>query len=436
MKRLLLGVLCCLCLTLAAPFAAAQEPAETQAIEKCLTLIRSCQLPDGAFRMSTDGSHEWINPYFANHAALALLAGKKQEDLPRVASWLKWYAQHQLADGTINDWETPAGGGAYIDTGTPDSVDSYAAMYLLVVERYQQVTQGLPSGVAAAAEKAFAAIKLVKDVDGFTWAKPDWHMKYLMDNVEVYGGVIAAERLFTALNKTTLKAEAKQIREVLGGKLPSFWQPSRNLFAWVLDNGGNFSVDPPAGQSARKTRGLANLFALAWISAADKSPWNHVKGTFVPDGGSAAEAPVERWLIAALSTEISADISTYRQLTIQEANGFPATIYLDRAAVTALALLEGYSWLPSIRVGDTTSPAVTLQSPTNSSYIKALTLIKGTASDNTGGTGIARVEVRLRRTLNGVVQYWGQRNGVFGWGSDSQFLKAIVSGSNWSINAN
>jgi len=43
------------------------------------------------------------------------------------------------------------------------------------------------------------------DADGLTWAKPSWHVKYLMDQAEVYAGLVAAidAELATETNRSS-----------------------------------------------------------------------------------------------------------------------------------------------------------------------------------------------------------------------------------------
>ena len=66
--------------------------AEEQAVAACLCLVRGCQLPDGAFAQVRPGSSAhapvWIAPYFANYAALALLAGQAHAQGLEDLSWV------------------------------------------------------------------------------------------------------------------------------------------------------------------------------------------------------------------------------------------------------------------------------------------------------------------------------------------------------------
>ncbi|MBX3117565.1 MAG: hypothetical protein KF784_00750 [Fimbriimonadaceae bacterium] len=320
---------------------------QERAIAHCLTLIRDCQLPDGAFTMKKDGP-VWIQPYFANHAALALVAGKQESDLPRVAKWLEWYAAHQHSNGTVNDFVGSRDD--YKDRGTTDATDSTAATFLIVVERYHKATAKLPDSVREAAKNAVAAIESVTDrADGLTWAHANYRVKYLMDNIEVYGGLVSAERLFIALGEDKQTSKSARLRNVLGNRLIGFWQAKEERYAYALLETGAYEVRPADAKQHLGTECMANLFALTWVAKWRGQLWSELRSKFKPDTGLAPQAPAERWFMAASRSGSQETVEDYRQQTISEALTFNAdNVYLHRPAVTALALLEGASWLSGL----------------------------------------------------------------------------------------
>lgn len=346
LKQLVVAFVLSLC-TLST--SSAQDNKKT-ATENCLTLIRACQLSDGAFRMKSNGDPVWIRPYFGNFAAMALLAGKNPKDRDRVLAWLDWYAKAQLPDGTINDWEGGISSG-YNDNGTRDSVDSYAATYLMAVDRYQRTTKKLPKRIALAAAKAFDALNSVYD-DGLTWDKPDRKMKYIQDNIETYGGLVAAQRLFEALDDKEKSNDAKLKKEAVALKLQSFFRPDENLFAFVLRLDGQFQIHESDPKQRMGAEGMANLVGLTWISSENKNPWESVNKQFAPDGGDAPQAPIERWYMASLHAAKENEVAQWQKRTIDEAKSFNKdSVYLSRTAITALALLEGSDWMPQVKIG-------------------------------------------------------------------------------------
>ena len=164
--------------------------------------ILNCRLPDGALAMRhtgqiwTEGEPIWICPYFAHYAALGLLYAHKlspnPEYLDTVRGWLKWYATHMRDDNTVTDYK-----GIYPDwssTGDYDASDSYSAFFLIVLNNYFDVTTD-PDFLEWAypyVAKAIKAIDLTSQPDALTWAKPTYHVKYTMDNTEVWWGFRAA----------------------------------------------------------------------------------------------------------------------------------------------------------------------------------------------------------------------------------------------------
>jgi hypothetical protein len=328
-------------------------PGEAAAIANCLSIVRRCQLPDGAFRLKSNGDPVWIRPYFGNLAALALLASGDATDLARVERWLGWYALNQRRDGTIDDFEGGLTAG-YKSNGTRDSVDAYAGTFLLAVYRYFLKSAGkpLPDRVLTAAKNALIAIQSVRDEDGLTWAAKEYRVKFLMDNLETYAGLAAAERLFAALGQPEAET-ARSMREAMGKKLPSYWREQEGLFAYALHPNGKFDVNPALPNERRRTLGLANLYGLAWVSAADTRPWKLLLKELQPDGGDAPEAPVERWYLAALAAGSPDEVTDYRRKTVDSGRAFTIdNVYIHRAAITALALQEGAGWMPSVRSGN------------------------------------------------------------------------------------
>ena len=174
--------------------------------------IATCQLSNGAIAMTpTRNGTVKINPYFADIAALSLL-NQADTYAGNVRRYMDWHFDHlntaqsdpSGVDGTIFDWQATMKDGKMVSeewvTAVPtyDSVDSYAATFLMVVEKYVAQT-----GDTAYAVKNAAKIKRVVNAlssmldNGLTFGKPTSLVKMLMDNCEVYGGLQAATRLYS-----------------------------------------------------------------------------------------------------------------------------------------------------------------------------------------------------------------------------------------------
>ena len=317
-----------------------------QAGRGCLVQIRACQLPDGAFAQVPPGGRPdapvWIAPYFAHFAALALLAaherGPNPGDLRRAERWLAWCAKHQAPDGYWTDFEGTAA--AYRDTGKVDAWDSSAALFLRVAEGARRAGGTVTPDTLAAAQRALACLEKVTDADGLTWAKPDYRMKYLMDNVEVVAGLQAAAALFAAAGRAGQARQAADQAGQAARRLPEFWQAEEGSFAFARRADGSWVVGPDKPYPRR----LAQLYGLAFVEARADA-WASVAKAFEPAAEPDAACGAAWWLAAA-SRQNARDLPVWRARAIAEAAAFsPQRTYLNRYALSALALLEGADWL-------------------------------------------------------------------------------------------
>lgn len=333
------AIVCLLAQSRAAEVCESQRPAaaaaEEQAVASCLSLIRNCQLPDGAFAQVSPGDNPhapvWIAPYFANVAALALLAGHAHTpnpaDLARVRRWLDWCAKHQSAEGYWNDFEGAAG--SVTNNGRIDAWDSSAALFLQVAGRCRRAGGQPTEAVSAAVARALACIEKVTDADGLTWAAPAYKIKFLMDNVEVRSGLRATAT-------PTANVRADRIAE----RLSSFWKPAKHQFAYALHADGTFE----GGLDRPYPHGLAQLYGIAWVEACPAA-WDAVSHAFGPEAGAAAACGAERWLMASVRAG-DKDSRMWRERVAAEVATFSAQrTYLHRPALAALALLEGADWM-------------------------------------------------------------------------------------------
>lgn len=164
---------------------------KNQRIRKQQAFIHQCQLRSGTFRLSP--TSEVINPYFTN---LGLLALTELGDCQPVKGHLLWYLQHISPSGYVNDhrycYPTE------MDTGAADSEDSYHATFFTLLHEYikqsDEVTWLL--SIHDQLTSILRSLLKLQCPDGLTWAKHSYKVKYLMDNCEVYQGLIDASHLF------------------------------------------------------------------------------------------------------------------------------------------------------------------------------------------------------------------------------------------------
>jgi hypothetical protein len=153
-------------------------------------------LPSGAFRIRPNDPE--VIPYWGNYATIGL--GAVSSRIPEAATmgwrYLDWYASRQNgSSGFVQDHVANAS--AEIATGSYDSTDSYAGTFLVAVESMYEGTQcrTCVEKLLPALSLSIKAITATQDVDGLTWAKPEGHVKYLLDQAEVAAGLRSARRL-------------------------------------------------------------------------------------------------------------------------------------------------------------------------------------------------------------------------------------------------
>lgn len=255
----------------------------TKELQSCLPkLLESFidrQLPDGAICMTIDSRRAWINPYFANLGGIAALKGTdkcpkmKQEILSFIEKWLVWYADHQLPDGAIYDYDgTPK---HYVSANKYDSSDSYSATYLLLLYEYERRSgkNTVSPQLKNAALKAYYAMNMTMDDDGLTWAALSYKAKYLMDNLEVNQGLCAARALFQKWNWDSYEKDAEKRLERNTQGLDKYVLPGKPYLAWAVTGvktiHQGFQVFYPDF--------MANAFAAAMIRNLKPEVWAALK---------------------------------------------------------------------------------------------------------------------------------------------------------------
>jgi len=203
------------------------------------------QNSDGAILMfhSSDGKSK-VNPYFANFAALGILARPEYDW--EVKMYMDWYFRHlNLPDynginGSVYDYYVYDDGSEEIvilnGKYRYDSVDSYAATFLMLLKKYYEVT--LDSNYLLDNREFIEiianAIVEIQQSDGLSWAMPDYPVKYLMDNCEVFEGFVAIEwitrNVFNDEQRADYWVERKEA--VANGMENQLWQNDKNMYKY------------------------------------------------------------------------------------------------------------------------------------------------------------------------------------------------------------
>lgn len=178
--------------------------------------LASLQLENGAIPMTaTKNGTVTMNPYFADFAALALLDNSEKYG-DNVKKYIEWHFSHlntaksdyNSLDATIYDYNITLEEGKIIKEeiaqrdgkNSYDSTDSYAATFLMVLDKYQKETGDIEFIISKSEDIARITDVIFSTLNnGLTYAKPDYKVKYLMDNCEVYDGILAAKSLFEVI---------------------------------------------------------------------------------------------------------------------------------------------------------------------------------------------------------------------------------------------
>jgi hypothetical protein len=241
----LVGLLLVALVAPAGPAGAAVAPAERTSLA---AWAGSSALPSGALASYPDRAR--VVPYLGSFAAwgLADQARRSRDRGALETAWahLRWYAAAQDGSGYVTDW-TAGTDGSLTSTGSMDSTDSYAALFLLAADAAWSASRTVEGTTAARArlaglrtglDGALRAVESTVDADGLTWAAPTWRVKYLMDQAEVFAGMQAADRLFAALGDQSRAHRAATVAAGIDRGVTGLWDPASATYAWAKHESG------------------------------------------------------------------------------------------------------------------------------------------------------------------------------------------------------
>lgn len=224
----------------------AQKALLTTVFETETAYLASTQLENGAIPMTgTKNGEVTVNPYFADFAALALL-DNAEKYAENVKAYMEWHFAHlntadtdyNGVDGTIYDYTVTLQNGKIVSEtakGSYDSTDSYAATFLTVLNKYYEKTGDADYILSRAADIDRVVDAMLSTFSfGLTFAKPDYEVKYLMDNCEVYEGMIAGMKLLELVNDTTLDGMLRLAKCKIGNE---FAAQTIEKSLWNADSG-------------------------------------------------------------------------------------------------------------------------------------------------------------------------------------------------------
>jgi hypothetical protein len=183
-----------------------------------------------------------LNPYLNNILGIYLL--QEGSHTREIAAYIQWYCdrlnypdKHGVT-GSIYDFYITREG---VETAgrNYDSVDSYAATFLILLQRYYAAT-----GDAALMNRNWAKIKdvaftiaFLQDKDGLVRALPASGNKYLMDNCECYDGLRAYQELAAALGHGRDPYYETVAAAIKKGVLGILYDTEGGFFHWGMADG-------------------------------------------------------------------------------------------------------------------------------------------------------------------------------------------------------
>lgn len=215
---------------------------------------------------------------------------------------------------------------------------------------------------------------------------------------------------------------------------------------------GSFLTDLGAGiagtvQDDPTGFGVANAYVLLQRTEnGNLFYWSRTypSGVYVWSQYPSSSLPPGFGIPAALATPNAASSTWTITSPLPSGTDLPDTTYTIQVKVTDV--MNNVATTPAQTfVVDTTAPAaVAVTTPASGSTLSSLSAgLAGTASDNTGGSGIARVRVYLRRPVTGGYQYWGLNTTTsqYEWSSTARYFTSTLSApnaisTNWSVTAN
>lgn len=225
-------ILICACGSLVLPAQAPSSYGENEAL--AVRYLLAQQRPDGAILTGEDQ----IIPYFSNLAAQGLT--KVPGHTPEITLWMKWYIAHLNRPDqwglqcTVYDYKIV--NGHEVSGNDADSTDSYAATFASLAWSFwnsgdpeaRTYLRSIRPQMACIGNAIFGTMQ----PDGLTWAKPDYKTAYLMDNCEVYRGLVDLADLFEFAygDKKSAVRYRRIARRVKQGIETQLWDPAGHRF--------------------------------------------------------------------------------------------------------------------------------------------------------------------------------------------------------------
>lgn len=183
-----------------------------------------------------------VNPYFACMAALGLLAETKncpmsETEKNAVSRYLNWHTKMLLeTDGKMGIYRKE--GQELVYVGKADSEDGYLGMYLLLMGEYLKKT-GDTESLESWQEGIHLALNKIQSLmrDGTTQVSTENTTIYLMDNLEVWKGLLALEAADIMQDDMRQTQVITEMRENLQKQIEAvFWDEKNQRWRIMRDS--------------------------------------------------------------------------------------------------------------------------------------------------------------------------------------------------------
>jgi hypothetical protein len=244
--------------------------------DKNLKSILDKRLPSGAITTYNSNLEIKINPYFQNLAVCGLASEivhgtypNKQELIDTGWKALDWYKSKQDPNtGYIYDHSVK--NGVETSIGNMDSVDAYVGTYFLAIDCMYKATGDTTKlqSYQASMLKAKQAINTIYDpADKLYIAKPEWQVKYLMDNLELARGIKQSASLFKALGMNNEANQAQASFDELTQAIETrFWNNTNQDYYWAIAGKIPQEVIYTSDWSKCYADAKANVWSATWLN--------------------------------------------------------------------------------------------------------------------------------------------------------------------------
>lgn len=253
-----------------------------------------------------------VNPYLVNLMALDLL--RRESHVSQVRDYIIWYMDHLNypdkygATGSIYDYRVFYDGREE-SLESADSLDSYASTFIMLVNRYYQLTgeQAFISSRRQELEDIIYLVLFLQQPGGLTIALPGTTGRYLMDNCEAYGGISAFVELADEFG-WDIHSFYLQHKTILGQAIDQhFYDPDRGNYYWLIDG----QVKHAANWTKYYPDAFAQLFPILYNITTNPERCYRLWNLFLENHGTLLEQmSIEQQIIYRWTEEIMMTVSS------------------------------------------------------------------------------------------------------------------------------